>query len=107
MTVRVAEAVMCLRTNEVFLAFRAATIVTARRSDFRIVHLSIQGNHVHLIAEAEHKVALARGMQGFEISAAKHINAITGRRGAVFPDHYHARPRTSPRAVRHCLAYVS
>ncbi|MGN6105606.1 MAG: transposase [Kofleriaceae bacterium] len=105
-TIRVAEDVARLRTPEAFDAFRAATVVTARRPDFRIVHLSIQGNHVHLIAEAEHKLALARGMQGFEISAAKHINAMTGRRGAVFPDHYHARPLTSPRAVRHCLAYV-
>ncbi|MGN6108929.1 MAG: hypothetical protein ACTHU0_27735 [Kofleriaceae bacterium] len=106
MAIRVAEDVTRLRTNAMFTAFREATIVAARRSDFCIVHMSIQGNHVHLIAEAEHKRALARGMQGFEISAAKHINAISGRHGAVFPDHYHARPLTSPRAVRHCLAYV-
>ncbi|MGN6105571.1 MAG: hypothetical protein ACTHU0_10735, partial [Kofleriaceae bacterium] len=55
-TIRVAADVSRLRTNEMFRAFRDATIVTARRSDFRIVHLSIQGNHVHLIAEAEHKL---------------------------------------------------
>ncbi|MGN6108147.1 MAG: hypothetical protein ACTHU0_23770, partial [Kofleriaceae bacterium] len=40
-TIRVAEDVTRLRTPEVFAAFRAATIVTARRSDFRIVHMSI------------------------------------------------------------------
>ncbi|MGN6104976.1 MAG: transposase [Kofleriaceae bacterium] len=105
-TLRAAGDITRLRTNEMFAAFRQATTMAARRADFRIVHLSIQGNHVHLIAEAEHRIALARGMQGFEISAAKHINAVTGRRGAVFPDHYHARPLTSPRAVRNCLAYV-
>jgi hypothetical protein len=30
---------------------------------------------VHLIIEAEHKAALASGMQGFAISAARHVNA--------------------------------
>jgi hypothetical protein len=51
----------------------------------------------HLLVEAGSRTALARGMQGFEISAAKHLNAAVSkargrrRRGAVFPDRYHAR----------------
>ncbi|MGN6110166.1 MAG: transposase [Kofleriaceae bacterium] len=105
-TIRVAEDVARLRTKRMFAAVREATLVTAKRSDFRIVHMSVQANHVHLIVEAEHKWALARGMQGFEISAAKHINAASGRRGAVFQDRYHARPLTTPRAVRHAICYV-
>ncbi|MGN6108783.1 MAG: transposase [Kofleriaceae bacterium] len=105
-TIRVAEDVAGLRTKRMFAAFREATYVTAKREDFHIVHMSVQANHVHLIVEADHKSALARGMQGFEISAARHINAAMGRRGAVFPDHYHARPLTTPRAVRHAICYV-
>jgi len=76
------------------------------------VQMSIQRNHVHLLVEADHKEALSRGMQGFSISAAKRVNAAitarTGvrRRGKVVDDRFHARPLTSPRAVRHALAYV-
>ena len=31
----------------------------------RIIHYSIQGNHLHLIVEAEDPRALSRAMQGF------------------------------------------
>jgi REP element-mobilizing transposase RayT len=94
------------------MAIRDASITTAKREDFRIVHASVQGNHIHLIVEAQSKEAIACGMRGFQISAAMHLNnAVTRRsgkrrRGTVFPDRYHMRVLTSPLAVRHALAYV-
>jgi hypothetical protein len=33
------------------------------RSDFRLVHYSIQGNHAHLVVEADGPEALGRGMK--------------------------------------------
>ena len=74
--------------------------------------MSIQRDHIHLIVEADSKAALSSGMRGFSISAAKQINkAFTARggdrrTGRVFSDRYHARPLTSPRAVRNTLAYL-
>ena len=110
---RVAPAVGNLRRRDVYQAIREASLITARRDDFRIVQLSLQRTHVHLIVEADDKRALASGMQGFQISAAKRINAIAAhgeaesrRRGAVFTDRYHAVPITSPRQARHVLSYV-
>ena len=110
---RVVGAVGNLRRRCVYQAIREATLTTARREDFRIVHLSIQRNHVHLLVEAKHKTALASGMQGFQISAAKHLNAAISkgkpgprRRGTVFPDRYYAEIITSPRQARHALSYV-
>jgi REP element-mobilizing transposase RayT len=90
---------------------RRATITAARRDRFRVVHLSLQRTHVHLIVEAEHKLALSRGMQGFAISAARHINAALGdranrRSGKVFADRYHATMIGSPTQARHALRYV-
>jgi putative transposase len=110
---RVVEAVGNLRRRCVYHAVREATLTTARREDFRIVHLSIQRTHIHLLVEANDKLALARGMQGFQISAAKHINAAISwrqpgqrRRGTVFPDRYHAAVITSPGQAKHALSYV-
>jgi hypothetical protein len=34
------------------------------RFGFRLVHFSVQGNHIHLVVEAPGERALARGMQG-------------------------------------------
>jgi hypothetical protein len=38
-----------------------------QRDDFRVVHFSVQSNHLHLIAEARDAIALARGIQGLSI----------------------------------------
>ncbi|HSS02718.1 MAG TPA: transposase [Kofleriaceae bacterium] len=110
---RVVSAVGNLRRRATYKAVREATLTTARREDFRIVHLSIQRNHLHLLVEADHKGALASGMQGFQISAAKHLNAAISkdqpgprRRGAVFPDRYHAEIITTPTQARHTLNYI-
>jgi REP element-mobilizing transposase RayT len=112
-TLRAVDAVGSLRRRCVYHAIREATITTAQREGFRIVHLSIQRTHVHLLVEAKDKVALARGMQGFQISAAKQLNRAISkgrpgprRRGSVFPDRYHATIITSPTQARHTLAYL-
>ncbi len=111
-TLRVVDDVGRLRRLDIWRALSQAAARALDRDDFRIVHTSIQGNHVHLIVEADDEVALARGMQGFQISAAKRINAAitarTGRRrrGQVFADRYHAEPLRSPRQCRNALAYV-
>jgi REP element-mobilizing transposase RayT len=112
-TLRVVDAVGNLRRRCVYQAVREATLTTARRESFRIVQLSIQRTHIHLLVEADDKAALARGLQGFQISAAKHLNAAISkgkpgprRRGVVFPDRYHAEIITSPRQARYALNYV-
>jgi REP element-mobilizing transposase RayT len=110
---RVINAVGNLRRRFTYRAIREATFTAAKREDFRIVQLSIQRTHIHLIVEADHERALSSGMQGFQISAAKHLNAAISRgrpgprrRGSVFPDRYHAEIITSPRQARHTLSYV-
>ena len=116
---RVVPAIGNLRKRLMYRALREATIALALRElneaetgAFRIVHISIQRTHVHLLVEADHKTALSRGMQSFQISAAKHLNRAASvglsvrRRGTVFPDRFHQEVITTPRQARHALAYV-
>src|SRR5882724_2029659 len=110
---RVVPAVGSLRRRTMYKAMRTASIVAAVRERFRIVHISLQRSHVHMIVEAENEAALARGMQGFQISAARNINAALGdkrrglrRRGAVFADRYHLEVIASPTRARRALSYV-
>jgi putative transposase len=110
-----------LRKRFMYRGLRAATIAVAMRElnekengAFRIVHISIQRTHVHLLVEADHQKALSRGMQSFEISAAKHLNRALSvslrlprrRRGSVFPDRFHQEIITTPTQTRHALSYV-
>ena len=108
---RVVPAVGSLRRRTMYKALRDATITAALRERFRIVHISLQRTHVHMLVEAEHKAALAHGMQGFQISAARNINTALGdgvrrRRGKVFADRYHLEVITTPTRARHALGYV-
>lgn len=109
---RVVPAVGNMRRRDMYKAMREATITAALRERFRIVHISLQRTHVHMLVEASNKLALARGMQGFQVSAARNINTVLGvdryrrRRGAVFADRYHVEVITSPTRAHRALSYV-
>ena len=111
-TSRVVADLGSLRKRDLYHAIREATIAVFEHEGFHLVHASIQANHLHLLVEAEHKDRLSSGMKAFLVSCAKRINRAlyrrTGqrRKGTVFADRYHARPLTTPRAVRHAIAYV-
>jgi REP element-mobilizing transposase RayT len=79
---------------------------TERRRTFRVVHYSIQPNHLHLIVEATSKTALARGMQGLASGLARRVNRKLRRRGSLFGDRYHAHALASPTEVRNAVVYV-
>ena len=76
------------------------------RFGFRLVHYSVQRDHLHLLVEAVDRRALTRGMQGLEIRMAKALNALRYERGKVFADRYHVRALRTPREVRNALSYV-
>jgi REP element-mobilizing transposase RayT len=120
---RVEAAVGSLRRRAMYRAIRAATVTVARRGRVRIVHISVQRTHLHLVVEAANRIALARGMQGFQISAARHINTVLGnrsscdtlarrrgrqtcRRGRVFSERYYTEIITSPTQAHRTIRYV-
>ena len=104
-TLRLVEDLPSLRQRRFVLAIRDA-ISRSHRTDFRIVHFSIQANHLHLIIEAAHDLARAAGLGAFEVRVARAINRLVGRSGSVFDDRYHCRPLRTPGEVRNALRYV-
>jgi REP element-mobilizing transposase RayT len=72
----------------------------------RLVHFSVQANHLHLILEVDDRRALSRAAQGLATRLAARLNARLGRRGKVFADRYHARALRTPLEVRRALVYV-
>ena len=78
----------------------------ARRRTFRVVHFSIQPNHLHLIVEATSKSALSRGMQGLASGLARRVNRKLRRRGSLFADRYHGHALARPAEVRNAIVYV-
>ena len=111
-TLRVAPDLVPLRKRHIYDAVHDAMVGMLRREDFRIVHLSIQHDHIHLLVEADDGDCLASGMQGFASIAARLINAAVTKRtgkersGPVFPDRYHATIIRSPQQARNAIRYV-
>ena len=93
-----------LRSHRALAALQPA--LETRKDDFRVVHYSVQGNHLHLIVEADGKRALSRGMQGFAIRIARALNRLMRRRGRVLADHYYAHILRTPREAARALVYV-
>jgi REP-associated tyrosine transposase len=88
--------------REVEAAFRRGN----ERRDFRLVHYSLQDDHVHLLVEAKDRDALGRGMMSLTARFARGVNRVFRRTGKVLADRYHLRVLTCPRQVRNALAYV-
>jgi REP element-mobilizing transposase RayT len=94
-----------LRAKKPFVVIREAIRVAASAS-FRIVHFSVQSNHLHLIVEADDARSLGRGMQGLSIRIARGLNRLLRRSGPVFADRYHRHDLVSRRETRAGIAYV-
>lgn len=82
-TVRVLEHVYNLRTRRCFEVVFAAFVACCRLPGFRVVGLTVQGHHLHLLIEAADAEALSHGMLALTIRLAKGLNGVMGRRGPV------------------------
>ena len=105
-TLRVLPHVWNLRSRRAFRALGRAFAGGKQRPGFRLVHFSVQGNHLHLIVEADDEMQLARGMQGLAVRMARRLNRMMQRRGEVFADRYHAHALRSPIESARAIAYV-
>jgi hypothetical protein len=104
---RVVPAVRNLRGHEAYRALAHALERSLRRGDFRIVQLAIRGKRLELVVEATDRIALARGMQGFQVSAARALNRELGRHGGVFADRYRPRAVATRPALRALLELLA
>ena len=105
-TVRVLRDVPSLRNVQIVRRIEETFANGCERSDFRLVHYSLQGNHAHLIVEAADQLALGRGMKAIGARLARAVNRVAHRSGRVLADRYHHHVLRTPREVHHALRYV-
>src|SRR5688572_16216430 len=103
---RIRRGVASLREHRVARAVLDA-LRAAREHGRRIVHYSIQADHLHFLVEADSRRELSTVARGTAIRIARRVNRALGARGRLFGhDRYHARALTSPTATRFGLVYV-
>lgn len=104
-TMKRAAGLPSFRTREAVRVI-AIAIADGQRASFRVVHFSVQSNHVHKIVEADDARALANGMAGLTCRAARGLNRLWQRRGSVFPERFHDVALRSLKQVRNALVHV-
>lgn len=105
-TVRLMPDVWNLRSHRAFRVI-ARALRGATEAGLRLTHYSVQGNHLHLIGEAETRTALSRAMRSLNIRVAKGLNELMRRSsGRVIADRYHVAVLDKPQLVRNTIRYV-
>jgi REP-associated tyrosine transposase len=104
-TIKLVRGLPSLR-SQLVLAMIWRVVAHPRFEGFRVVHFTVQSNHLHVILEAPDKKTLTSGAMSFEIRFAKRLNKLLERKGRVIGERYHRADLTKPRHVRNALRYV-
>ena len=105
-TIRVRKGTWNLRSQRCFRQIAKAFAVANRRETIRVVHYSVQGNHLHLLVEANDRAAMSNGVRALLISMARRVNDLMDKSGSLFTDRFHEHVLTTRSAVRTALRYV-
>jgi hypothetical protein len=101
-TLRFVEELPTLRTRRAFTAVARGLWGAQGKFGMRLVHFSVQSNHVHLIVEG----VGAAAMKGLGVRIARGLNRVLARRGRVIGDRYHVHALRTPAEVRNAVGYV-
>jgi REP element-mobilizing transposase RayT len=96
-----------LRSRRFLRELRTSLRDACERQGFRVVHYSVQHDHLHLLVESAGKEALGRGMKAISARVARAVQRTFGLAGAILHGRYHLRILRTPPEVRSALAYVS
>lgn len=105
LTIKVRENKADIQSKRILKALHHA-IMRARLKRLKVIHYSLEFNHVHLLVEAQDNTVLHKGMQALGISLSKAINKIKIVKGAVYKHRYHFRKITSTRQLKNVLHYI-
>ena len=106
MTLKVQRDVPSLRSAKLVREVERSFAQSCERGEFRVVHYSIQSDHVHLVVEASGRAALGRGMKSIGARFARAVNRVFQHTGRVLTERYHLHVLKSPTEVRNALRYV-
>ena len=111
LTLKLRRGLQSLRRGKTFEAIKRSFYKYSRREGFRLIHFSVQHDHLHLIAEADSKTPHASDAAPHGLTA-RQLNfvwqKISGKwTGRVFKERYHNwHLIRNPNEVRAALLYV-
>lgn len=92
--------------NKQTLALLHKAIKKARLSGLRILHYTLEFDHIHMLIEADNNHQLSRGMQSFGITFSKGINKLKKLQGNVYKNRYHLRLIKTYKEIKNVMNYI-
>ena len=92
--------------NKMILKHLKHSIKRGRLKGLRIIHFSLQNDHVHLYAESESNLILTQGMKALGVSFAKRINKHFKTKGQVYKTRFHLRVLRSASEAKNVINYI-
>ncbi|MGZ3788931.1 MAG: transposase [Bacteriovorax sp.] len=92
--------------NKSVLGILKRAILNARRQGLKVIHYSLEYDHVHLLIEAENNHILGKGMQAFGVTLSKAINRMRRLKGGVYKHRYHFRQISGTRELKNVMKYI-
>lgn len=105
LTIKCAVGVPSLRTPKILPWFRKI-VAGARAKGLHINQYAIEGNHIHLIAEADSNMSLRNGMLSFSATLTWALREIFHYCGKVLKGRFHTEICETPTQVKRALHYV-
>jgi REP element-mobilizing transposase RayT len=92
--------------NKIILKNLKYSIQRGRLQGLRIIHFSLEDNHVHIYAESDNNLVLTKGMKALGVSFAKRLNKFFKSRGQVYKTRFHLRVLKSASEVKNVINYI-
>jgi REP element-mobilizing transposase RayT len=105
LTVKILRAKANLK-NKMILSILKRSIMNARKMGLRVIHYSLEYDHVHLLIEAENNFILGKGMQAFGVTFSKALNRLRKIKGSVYKHRYHFRKIVGARQLKNVMNYI-
>jgi len=87
--------------NKECLQILKRSIQNARSHGLRVLHFSLESNHIHLILEASNNTVLTKGMRSLTITFAKGVE-----KGRIQIERYHLHVLRTLRETKNAIHYV-
>lgn len=105
LTVKIKKNKADIKNKSVLIILKRA-IINARKQGLRIIHYTLEFDHVHLLIEADNNLVLGKGMKAFGVTFSKAINRMRKLKGEVYKHRYHFRRLSSSRELKNVLNYI-
>jgi REP element-mobilizing transposase RayT len=92
--------------NKSILKVLKRAICNARKKGLRVIHFSLEYDHIHLLIETPDNSNLGLGMQSLGVTLVRGINQFNKSSGGVYKHRYHFRKINSSRELKRVMNYL-